>query len=85
MDKAALHRRHRNNEAEIAQKHGDIRVRPLRRRYGVDFAPGFANDEKLQDVLAALDEHSLSELVRDHEHGELEGRIAEARTGTIVT
>jgi hypothetical protein len=85
MDEAALHGRHQNKEAEIAQKHGDIRVRPLRRRYGVDFALGFANDEKLRDVLATLDDHSLSQLVRDHERGELENRLAEARTGSIAS
>jgi hypothetical protein len=50
---------------------------------GPDFAPGFPNDEKLQDVLATLDEHALSQLVQDHEQGHLEGAIASthARVG----
>jgi hypothetical protein len=80
MEQPGLHQRHRAPDGEIARGHSDTRVRPLRRRYGVDFAPGFANDERLQDVLAALDEHSLSQLVQDHERGDLAGVIASAET-----
>jgi len=82
MDQPGLHGRHRNKDGEISRKHGNTLIRTLRRVYGVGFAQGAADDDRLEDVLAGLDEHSLSELVRDHESGELESRIAAARTGT---
>jgi len=80
MQQPGLHQRHRTEDGEIAREHGEIRVKPLRRRYGADFARGFANDERLKDVLATLDEHSLSQLVQDHEQGDLAGVIASAQT-----
>jgi hypothetical protein len=81
MEQPGLHGRHRNKDGEISRKHGNTLIRTLRRVYGVGFAPGANDDERLENVLARLDEHSLSQLVRDHERGELESRIAEARTG----
>jgi hypothetical protein len=85
MEQPGLHDRHRNKDSEISRKHGNTLIRTLRRVYGSGFAAWAGDDEKLEDVLATLDEHSLSELVRDHERGELESRIAEARTGAIAT
>jgi hypothetical protein len=43
--------RHRDGHGEISRTHGKLGGRPLRRRYGLDFARGFSNDEKLEDVL----------------------------------
>jgi hypothetical protein len=83
MDQPGLHDRHRNKDGEISRKHGNTLIRTLRRVYGSGFAAWAAADEKLEDVLAKLDEHSLSQLARDHEHGELEGKIAVARTGAM--
>jgi hypothetical protein len=80
MDQAGLHG-HRDKNGEISRKDGNTLVRTLRRVYGLGFAQGAADDQTLEELLARLDDHSLSELVRDHEHGELESRIAAGRTG----
>ena len=37
-----------------------------------EFAKGCADDEKLSDIVATLDEQTLSRLIRDHEAGKLE-------------
>lgn len=50
-------------------------VRPLRRFYGVLFAPGRRDMEKLPEVLRKLNDASLSQLMRDHETGHLEAHI----------
>ena len=81
MEQPGLHGRHRNKDGEISRKHGNTLTRTLGRVYGPGFTQGAGDDDRL-DVLATLDEHSLSQLVRDHQRGELESRIAEARTGT---
>jgi hypothetical protein len=53
------------------------RLNPERRQaveresYGLGFAPGFVDHAKLSDVLAKLDEPSLTQLIRDHEAGKL--------------
>ncbi|MDB5482155.1 MAG: hypothetical protein JWO83_3208 [Caulobacteraceae bacterium] len=78
MDQTELQGRHHDRYGEINRKHGNIRVRPLRRLYGPDFARGFPNDEKLKDVLPTLDEASLGQLVHDYERGYLAGKIASA-------
>jgi hypothetical protein len=64
--------RHRDKNGEISKKHGNTRVRTLRKTYGPSFAKGCDNHEKLSDVLMKLDEPSLSQLVSDHEAGRLE-------------
>ena len=69
--------RHRDKNGEIGKKHGNTLVRTLRAIYGQNFAPGFAPETKLSDVLHAMDEPSLTKLVRDHEAGHLHGKIAE--------
>lgn len=73
-----LHGRHRNRDGEISRKHGDTHVATLRRIYGASFAKGFADDDRLSDVLETLDEPSLSKMVHDHEYGHLAGKIAAA-------
>ena len=64
--------RHRDKNSEISRKHGNTLIRTLRKTYGPGFAKGCAHNEKLSDVLAKLDEASLSRLVHDHEAGKLE-------------
>jgi hypothetical protein len=75
MKQPGLDQRHRDKNGEIARKHGNTLVRTLRRSHGVDFAKGFKETDKLSDVLHALDEPSLSSLVRDYQAGTLEGKI----------
>jgi hypothetical protein len=68
--------RHRDKNGEISRKHGNTLVGTLRKTYGVDFAKGCAESDRLSDVLHKMDEPSLSKLVLDHEAGKLE-RICE--------
>jgi hypothetical protein len=75
MKQPGLDQRHRDKNGEISRKHGNTLVRTLRRIHGPDFAEGFKGTDKLSDVLPALDEPSLSKLVRDHQTGTLEGQI----------
>jgi len=66
---------HRDKNGEISRTHGNTLVRTLRRFHGSDFAKGFKETDKLYDVLLALDEPSLSSLVKDHQARTLEGKI----------
>jgi hypothetical protein len=75
MLQPGLNNRHRDRNGEISRKHGNTLVRTLRRVYGPSFAPGFPEEAKLSDVLHALDDHSLSQLVHDDEQGRLESKI----------
>jgi hypothetical protein len=63
--------RHRDKSGQMSKKHGNTLIRTLRKHYGVDFAKGCADNEKLSDVLHRIDEPSLSKLVRDEEAGKL--------------
>jgi len=78
MSRAGLDNRHRNKDGEISHKHGNTVIRTLRKIYGPSFAAGYPDTEKLSDVLAQLNETSLSQLRRDHETGHLEHKIAKA-------
>ncbi len=78
MLQPGLHGRHRDRNGEISRKHGNTLVSTLRRIYGPSFAPGAVPHEKLSDVLAEMDEPSLTKLVHDHEHGQLAGKITSA-------
>ena len=71
MKQPGLDHRHRDKDGEISKKHGNTLVGTLRKTYGPTFASGFSDHDKLSDVLAKLDEPSLSKLVRDHEAGRL--------------
>ncbi|HKH81886.1 MAG TPA: hypothetical protein VKA03_09850 [Methylovirgula sp.] len=73
----AINARHRDKNGEIGRKHGNTRIKTLRKIYGTNFAPGFSLDDTLASVLAQLDEPSLSHLVRDHEAGKLHEKIAQ--------
>ncbi len=71
----AIDTRHRDKSGEISRKHGNTLIRALRQTYGASFAKYCADDEKLSDVLAKLDEPSLFKLVRDYEAGMLAIRL----------
>jgi hypothetical protein len=51
---------------------GNTLIGTLRKAYGVHFAEGCGDDEKLRDVLYKMDGSSLSTLLHDHRHGKLE-------------
>ena len=68
--------RHRDKNGQISRKHGHTLVRTLRKIYGQNFAPGLAENDQLKDVLDRLDEPPLSHLLRNHDGGTLEGKIA---------
>lgn len=76
MKQPGLDNRHRDKNGEISRKHGNTLIRTLRRHYGATFAPGFGDTRTLSEVLATLDEASLSQLIRDHEAGTLAGHIS---------
>lgn len=76
MDQPGLHGRHRDKNGEISKKHGNTLVVTLRKIYGRSFARGQGDNDTLSEVLAVLDEHSLSQLVHDHEGGHLDPKIA---------
>jgi hypothetical protein len=78
MSKTGLDNRHRDKNGEISHKHGNTLVGTLRKIYGAGFAAGWPAADKLSDVLAQLNETSLSQLRRDHETGHLEHKIANA-------
>ena len=78
MEQPGLHGRHRDKNGEISRKHGNTLVSTLRKIYGPSFASSAAPHETLTQVLAELDEHSLSQLVHDHENGHLEQKISGA-------
>jgi hypothetical protein len=63
--------RYREDNGKISRKHGNTLIQTLRKTYGISFAPGCADHAKLSDVLAKLDEPSLSHLILDHEAGNL--------------
>jgi hypothetical protein len=72
-----LDHRHRDKNGHIAKKHGNTRIKTLRKIYGLSFAKGHPDDETLASLLHELDEPSLSKLIKDHEAGTLEGKIKE--------
>ena len=71
----AVDARYRDKGGEISRRHGNTLIGTLRISYGSGFAKGCANDEKLSEVLAKLDEQSLFKLVRDHKAGMLPIRL----------
>jgi len=78
MQQPGLDGRHRDKNGEISRKHGNTLVSTLRKIYGASFAPQARAGEQLSEVLAEMDEPSLSKLVHDHERGELAEKIASA-------
>ena len=51
MKEPGLDDRHRDKDGEISRKHGNTLVRTLRQIYGASFASGFAETDKLSEVL----------------------------------
>jgi hypothetical protein len=68
----AVDTQHRGKTGEISREHGNALIGALRKTYGPNFAKGCADHENLSDIIATLDELSLSQLIRDHEAGKLE-------------
>lgn len=77
MEQPGLHGRHRDKNGQLSRKHGNTLVSTLRKIYGASFAKGASDREKLSEVLTEMDEPSLTHLVKDHEAGTLDGKIAE--------
>ena len=82
MNDPSLDGRHRNKDGEISRKHGNTLVSTLRMIYGASFARGESPHAKLGDVLAALDEPSLTALVRHHHDKSLPDRITKMEKQT---
>ena len=78
MKEPGLDGRHRDKNGEISKKHGNTLVSTLRKIYGPTFAAGQPGTAKLTDVLADLNETSLSQLVHDHKNGKLDHKITKA-------
>jgi hypothetical protein len=76
MNEPGLENRHRDKNGEIGRKHGNTLVGTLRKHNGVVFAPGFKDTEMLSDVLAELDEPSLTKLVDDYRAGVMSHQFA---------
>lgn len=76
MKESGLDDRHRDKDGEISRKHGNTLVRTLRKIYGHRFATGFADTDKLSDVLQKSPAHfSLTQLRKDHAAGMLNVKI----------
>lgn len=73
----SLDHRHRDKNGEIGKKHGNTKIKTLRKIYGANFAKGHPDDETLAKLLHELDEPSLSKLIKDHAAGHLAGKINE--------
>ncbi|WP_315701224.1 MULTISPECIES: hypothetical protein [unclassified Bradyrhizobium] len=78
MKEQGLDGRHRDKDGEISRKHGNTLIGTLRKIYGKPFAAGYPDTSKLSEVLAQLNETSLSQLRRDHGTGHLEHKITQA-------
>ena len=78
MKEPGLDGRHRDKDGEISKKHGNTLVGTLRKIYGKPFAAGYPDSAKLSDVLAQLNETSLSQLRRDHKTQHLDHKIDQA-------
>ena len=76
MSKAGLD--NRKHDSEIGYKHGATQIGTLRKIYGQGFAAGYPPTEKLSDILAHLNETSLSQLRRDYKTGHLDHKITNA-------
>lgn len=56
--------RHRDENGQISEKHGNTKVGTLRQEYGQGFLPGRRSDTKLEPVRAETGK-SLSQLLRN--------------------
>ncbi|MEY9185011.1 hypothetical protein ABIG06_006513 [Bradyrhizobium sp. USDA 326] len=78
MKEPGLDGRHRDKDGQISKKHGNALVGTLRKIYGKGFAAGYPDAAQLSEVLAHLNETSLSQLRRDHDTGHLGHKIDHA-------
>ena len=78
MMEPGLDGRHRDKDGEISKKHGNTLVGTLRKIYGQGFAAGYPPTATLSEVLAMLNETSLSQLRRDFSSSHLEKKISTA-------
>lgn len=78
MKEHGLDGRHRDKDGGIGKKHGNTLVGTLRKIYGRGFAAGYPDTTELSEVLAQLNETSLSQLRRDHDTGHLGHKIDHA-------
>lgn len=76
MQQPGLHGRHRDKNGEINRKRGNTLVSILRKIYGTSFVLGAQPGAKISEVLATIDEPSLTKLVHDYDRGDLESKIA---------
>jgi hypothetical protein len=60
----------------LGEAYGSLRVKTLRRIYGVRFGRGYSDFVQLSDVLETLDETALIQLILDHESGRLQSYLA---------
>ncbi|RYX97266.1 MAG: hypothetical protein EON84_05835 [Bradyrhizobiaceae bacterium] len=65
-------------DSVMTERYGSITLATLRKIYGQFFAAGHPDTMTLGEVLAKLNETSLSQLRRDHETGHLKKKIAKA-------
>jgi hypothetical protein len=59
MAKKGLDGRHRDTTGRIDKKHGNTRIKALRKTYGEHFAKGHRSDMMLKTLLAATGTESL--------------------------
>jgi hypothetical protein len=58
--------RYRDKDGQIAAQHGDTLISSLRQIYGLEFARDIPGHFKINEVLHALDDHSLNCLISEH-------------------
>lgn len=66
MAKKALDGRLRDTTGRIVKKHGNTRVKSLRKAYGEHFAKGHRSDMMLKTLLAKTNTESLHAYLRKH-------------------
>lgn len=64
--KNGLDGRHRDKGGQIDRKHGNTRIKSLRKTYGEHFAAGRRSDMMLKTLLAETGSPSLHEYLRKH-------------------
>ena len=66
MAKKGLNGRHRDRTVHIDKKHGNTRVKALRKTYGDHFAKGHRSDMMLKTLLAKTGTETLHAYLRKH-------------------
>lgn len=61
-----LDNRHRDKGGQIDRKHGNTRIKSLRKTYGEHFAAGRRSDMMLKTLLSETGSPSLHEYLRKH-------------------